>query len=295
MDLLDGLAFRLFGKAIARRFVVFGGVSAVLARGSVLKAKGVTPTYNRIDEHVEDRERIEQILASYIEVVQKMDATNAGHVAIKPSAFGMMLDQFLFARNLTRVVDAGKGKCFEIEIDAEDREMLFSVQQVLNSLVPKLPDGIIFRPAFQMHLPDSVRQELITRYRILDMPLRIVKGSGLYNLGSEEQNSVEVLDRYKETFRSQIAKGIHPNVATVRDRKLVKAIKAIATEAGVYRHQYTIQFLDGLFGRSLERQCVADGYRVGRYITFVDPSAPDEWKKYVERRIAFGRKLVFGS
>jgi hypothetical protein len=294
-QVFDDLVFRVMGKLIARQFVVFGGVPAVLARGLTLASKGVTPTYNRIDEHVHDSGQIDAICASYIELVLKMDELNRGNVAIKPSAFGMALGPEHFAQTLTRFTQAIAGKSLEIEIDAEARETLVDVQKVLNALVPMLPPGIHFRPAFQMHLPNEFRWALIMRHRIFDMPLRIVKGSGLYNVGESEVSSEEVLTRYRDTFLKQLRDGKHPNVAVVRDREMVMSLAMIAATGGFSPDTFTIQFLDGVFGRRLLRECIKGNYRTGCYVTFVDPGAPDEWKGYVRRRIAFGRKLMFGG
>ena len=293
LDVFDGLVLRFLGRSIARQFVVFGGVSAVLQEGSMLVGRGIIPTYNRIDEHIRERWRINEICESYVRLVSLMDNTNYGSVAIKPSAFGMELGSFMFAKTLQNFIRAISGKALEIEIDAENRETLCDVQRVLNALAPKLPRGVTFRPAFQMHLPKELRTELVDRYRILDMPVRIVKGSGLYNVGAEEASDEEVRGNYFETFRMQIAKGMHPKVATVRDRRLLGSLKEVAGSGNISADQFTIQFLAGPFGRSLSREHAALGYRVGCYVPFVDLSAPDEWVGYVRRRIAFGRKLMF--
>ncbi|OGZ09899.1 MAG: hypothetical protein A3D65_00020 [Candidatus Lloydbacteria bacterium RIFCSPHIGHO2_02_FULL_50_13] len=224
-----------------------------------------------------------------------MNHTNRGNIAIKPSAFGIDFGPFFFARTLKRLIDAAAGKYIEIEVDAEDRETLVTVQQMLNSLAPKLPDGVILRPAFQMHLPDKVRQKLISECRILDMPIRIVKGSGLYNIGASEITDEEMLVRYRETFRSLLARGMRPMAATVRDSALLYELATLARNDRITADQFAFQFLDGLFGRSLAKTYVKRKYRVGCYVTFVDPSAPEEWKGYIRRRIAFGRKLLFGE
>ncbi|MEK7118494.1 MAG: hypothetical protein AAB869_02680 [Patescibacteria group bacterium] len=295
VGLFDDLVFRFFGRLIARQFVVFGGVPAALRRGEKLLARGVVPTYNRIDEHVHSRGRVEEILASYVALVTTMDYVNYGNVAIKPSAFGMELGSFVFARTLRRFIDAVSGKYLEIEIDAERHETLCAVQFALNSLARKLPKGIVLRPALQMHLPDELYEKLITELNILDMPLRIVKGSELYGTSASRASDTEMLARYYETFRQQIGKRKNPNAATVRDKKLLKAIVAFADSEHVPSDRFGFQFLDGPFGRSLARKYAALGYRVGCYVTFVDSSAPDEWQGYVRRRIAFGRKLLFGK
>lgn len=293
-NVFDGLVFHLLGRLIAHQFVVFGGVPAVLQEGEILLKNGIIPTYNRIDEHVSDKRQLEGIFSSYIELVYRMDFTNHGQIAIKPSAFGMELGSFVFARALQRFIDAIKGRRLEIEIDAERCETLCDVQHVLNVLAPKLPEGITFRPALQMHLPRALREKLITEYHILDMPLRIVKGSGLYAVGDKEATGAEVLLHYEETFRKQIANGKHPNIATVRDQKLIERLLSIAARLHIPVENFTLQFLAGPFGRSLAQQYAAKGYRVGCYLPFVDPSYPDEWKGYVRRRIAFGRKLIVG-
>ncbi|OGZ06026.1 MAG: hypothetical protein A3C93_06330 [Candidatus Lloydbacteria bacterium RIFCSPHIGHO2_02_FULL_54_17] len=293
--LFDDLVFRLFGRLIARQFVVFGGVPTVLARGRALRKKRITPTYNRIDEHVKTRKRVDEVLLSYLEILANMDQGSHGNLAIKPSAFGIAFGPFFFARTLHRLIDAAAGKRIEIEVDAEDRETLVSVQSVLSALQKRLPDGVTLRPAFQMHLPDQLRRELIEECGILDMPVRIVKGSGLYNIGAPELSNDEVLARYYDTFRRQIARGVYPAAATVRDAKLLLSIAEMTRAEHVTAEQFSFQFLDGPFGRSLARTYAAKGYRVGCYVTFVDPSAPDEWKGYVQRRIAFGRKLLFGG
>ena len=291
---IDDIVFRLFGRLIAQQFVVFGGIPAVLKRGAKLRARGITPTYNRIDEHVREYMHTKDVCASYSALVLAMDRTNCGNVAIKPSAFGMERGIAVFEETLSAFIDAVSGHKLEIEIDAEDRETLTAVQETLKRFHASLPRGITFRPAFQMHLPQTLRAELINVHRIIDMPLRIVKGSGLYNVGSEEAKEDEVLANYVETFLQQVSDGRHPNVATVRDRRLLEVITGVAAAHMIAPQEFNLQFLGGPFGRSLARTYVDRGYRVGCYVPFVDPAQPDEWKGYVKRRIAFGRKLVFG-
>lgn len=293
-ELFDALIFRFFGRLIARQFVVFGGVPAALARGQALIRTGIVPTYNRIDEHVRSTKQIEDIIASYVALVCGRGATDRGPLAIKASALGMELGPFAFARYLRRLINGVAGETLEIEVDAEKRETLCDVQQVLNVLKPKLPEGITFRPAFQMHLPAALRDVLVTEHQILDMPVRIVKGSGLYDIGAPELSESDVLARYYETFMDQIKNGKYPKVATVRDAQLLEMLTDRAMGENISPTRFTLQFLDGPFGRSLARKYTALGYRIGCYVTFVDPSAPDEWKGYVQRRIAFGRKLIFG-
>jgi hypothetical protein len=294
LHIIDDLAFRLFGRLIAQQFVVFGGIPAVLERGAKLRARGITPTYNRIDEHVRGVVRVNEICASYVALVLAMDHTNHGNVAIKPSAFGMELGATVFSDTLREFIGQVRGHKLEIEIDAENRETLALVQRVLNALYSTLPSGIIFRPAFQMHLPSALRDEMMKNHRIMNMPLRIVKGSGLYSLGLVEADEQEVDANYVDTFLSQVSDGRHPNVATVRDRRLLEVITSIAAAHWVAPHEFTLQFLAGPFGRSLVSEYVARGYCVGCYVPFVDPTQPDEWRGYVKRRITFGRKLIFG-
>lgn len=295
VELVDTIVFQLFGRLVARQFVVFGGVPAALKRGAELRRLGIVPTYNRIDEHVDSLKRVEEIVQSLIKLVSHMDHTNRGPIAIKPSSLGMPFGPFVLKSYLERLANAFSGIRLEIEIDAEQRESLTAVQHVLNALSGKLPKGITFRPAFQMHLPDALRRELIDDCRVLDMPVRIVKGSGLYNVGESELDEREVLQRYYETFRHQIAKGRCPKVAIVRDEELADSIAKFAESEHISSRQFMYQFLDGPFGRPLMHKYASLCYGVGCYVTFVDPSAPDAWKPYVRRRIAFGRKLVFGQ
>ena len=294
MHSIDDLIFRLFGRLIARQFVVFGGIPAVLRRGAKLRAQGITPTYNRIDEHVQEHMHTRDVCTSYVTLVLAMDRTNCGNVAIKPSAFGMERGTAVFEETLSEFINAVSRHKLEIEIDAEDRETLAAVQEILKRLHTSLPSGITFRPAFQMHLPQTLRKELINVHRIIDMPLRIVKGSGLYNVGSEEADEKEVLANYEETFLRQVSDGRHPNVATVRDRRLLEVITKVAAAHLIAPQEFSLQFLDGPFGRSLARTYVDRGYCVGCYVPFVHPAYPDEWCGYTKRRIAFGRKLIFG-
>lgn len=290
---VDDIVFRLFGRLIARQFVVFGGVPAVLKRGEALLQQGIVPTYNRIDEHVKYRKHVDEVLGSYVALLESMDHTNRGNLAIKPSAFGIAFGPFFFARTVQRLIDAAAGKRIEIEVDAENRETLVAVQSVLSALAKKLPDGIVLRPAFQMHLPDDLRQTLINECGILDMPIRIVKGSGLYNVGAPEISHEEVRARYYDTFRRQIGAGKNPTAATIRDARLFRSLAEMARVEHVTAERFAFQLLDGPFGRSLARTYAAKGYRIGCYVTFVEPSAPDEWEGYVRRRIAFGRQLIF--
>lgn len=291
---IDDLVFRLFGESLAKKFVVFGGIEHVLARGVELRKKGITPVYNLIDEHVKNPRRVRMISAIYTELVRGMSDENRGAIAIKPSAFGMELGAQLFARTLHRFAYELYGHTLEIEIDAESRGTLRAAQDAVNAIRQRVPEGITFRSAFQMHLPVALRNELIEECGMLYMPLRIVKGSGLYDIGDEEVGQVEVIAHYIETFWRQVQLGKQPHVATVRDKTLVASFKQLVADGELEPSQFTFEFLDGPLGRSLMEGLAREGYRVACYVPFVDPSVPDAWKGYIKRRIAFGRKLVIG-
>jgi len=84
---------------------------------------------------------------------------------------------------------------------------------------------------------------------------------------------------YVELMKLLLDKGDYPAIAT-HDEKMIAATKAYAAERKIPRDAFEFQMLYGI-RRDLQRQLVAEGYRLRLYVPF-----GRAWYPYYMRRLA---------
>jgi proline dehydrogenase len=275
---------------MSRYFVGGDSVEKVLERGKNLKRQGYNVTYNLLGEHLSDFSKTRMALETTLDLMGAMNDSNSGNISCKPTLYGLDLSPKIFKDIFKDIVDYAIERHIEVEVDAENYDF---VEQTFNTcneiaLISNYEKSIRF--AVQAHLLSIC--DLMTKYKIWDRKVRIVKGSGVYqesdNLIEKDASGVE--EKYLEIFRRSFGANNMPFVATMRDGDLAEKIIEIV---GNNKKYFEFQFLYGPLGRGLRAELLKRGYTVRIYIPFVAPWCKDEWRPYGLRRAQLIRKLFW--
>lgn len=307
MNLVDWVLSFVF-YPIMRRIVVVSAKDAAdaIARTRRLRAEGFLVSLDVMVEDVGDNGLIEHVQEFNDELLSLMEESDRGNIVIKPTSLGLDVSEHSrlqsderFAKQLRSLLlavssrnKACKGAIVEIEIDAESTktiERTFRVIAGITSESPELRD--LLRIAVPMHLKEL--PNLCRTYGLLEHPIRIVKGAGVYR---EDPNALvdgkTVERRYKKYFIDCLERKKRPFIATMHDEKLLRRVLQSAHDHGIEKNEFVIQMLYGLW-TGLGRRLLDEGYTVCVYVPIVLPWCKGASGGYIQRRISIFRTLFW--
>lgn len=287
---IDLIGCHLIGPSFVGGF----SISEALHTGAELKKRDYQRTYNLLGEHVSDRGIVEKTVATILELMARMDNTNVGNVAIKPTQCGLDVSPALFYKNAERIVKRAREVGIEIEFDAEAYQYIEDTFQVFHDLASRFHYRGFMRQCVQAHLQNL--RELMGKYDLWGMHLRIVEGSQVYpeEPGVVIEDKDQIFEQYCYIIRRNHMKGQAPYVATVCDSNKVNAAKKILPSPFTLEFQMLYNSLPfGLFGGSLAQELIREEWPVRIYIPFVVDWCHDAWIDYGLRRAAMMRRLLW--
>lgn len=267
-------------RAMARRFVAGERLQDAVHAVQGLNRDGVLATLDHLGENVtseiEARDAATEIL-DLLDGIQAADLVSG--VSVKLTQLGLDLSPALAADSLDRIVSrAAKARRF-VRIDMESHEYVQSTLDLFDDLWGRYRNVGVVVQAYLYRSADDVA-------RLVDMgaSVRLVKGA--YDEPSEvtfprkadtDANYVRLLEHL---FSDRaLANGVFPAIAT-HDTRLIEWTKTHASQRGLSQDSFEFQMLYGIRPR-LQRQLVAEGYRVRAYVPY-----GEQWYPYLMRRLA---------
>ena len=302
----DRLLYVLFGRLICCR-VVLSAIDEldVLTKTRELREEGFSTSFDLMLEDVHDDASIEKVAVFYQKLVRQMNASDKGNIVIKPTALGLDASRCSlesartrFAKFLFAVTMAVQTKNIgleysptQVEVDVESTRTMEDAFDAITLLRRQLPfHKELLRIAIPMHVKELPR--LLERFRLLDFPVRIVKGAGVYGEPSHKLvPESEILERYEQYFIECLKKKQRPFIASMRDEKLIRKLLTKAELLGYKKDEFEIEMLYGLW-TGLGRKLLKEGCRVTLYIPITLPWCADASSGYVRRRVSMFRKLA---
>src|SRR3989338_2443326 len=306
VTLFDRIIYGIFGYFVRRITVIEArNANDVFTRIAKLRREGFLISLDVMIEDVHNEDLVRRSLNFYRKLLARTCDDDHINIVIKPTSLGLhahddaQTSDIQFAKHLRELTLSPSIKrdrygvfLTEIEIDAESTlsmERTFRVVTRLLNAFPRLHG--LFRLALPMHIRDLT--QWCKKYQLLEHPIRIVKGAGVYN---EDPSTLvvekEMLRRYEEYFTECLARKTHPFIATMHDEKLLRKILLSAANLGFTKQEFDIQMLYGLWV-GLGRRLLREGYAVRIYVPIVLPWCKHASDGYVKRRIAMFRMLIW--
>ena len=271
-----------FAQRQASRFVAGSTLQDALAAGRRINAEGLTLTLDHLGESVTSLEEAAGARDVYIKTLSAIHENGIrGNVSLKLTQFGLDLSAEQCRANVAQLVDLANSLSSFIRIDMESHEYTDRTIQLVEDLHAQY--GCV-GTVIQAYLRRSRAD--IERLCARDIRVRLCKGAYLEPAAVAYPDKADVDRNYVELMRLLLDQGHYPAIAT-HDERIIDETKAYAAKRQIAADQFEFQMLYGI-RRDLQRQLVAQGYRLRLYVPF-----GQAWYPYFMRRLAERPANVF--
>ena len=270
-------------RSFARRFIAGETVEEAIAAARTVEAAGLQQTLDLLGEGVSTMPEAAAATRAYMNVIETIVLSGIGrNISLKLTQLGLTIDRATCVDNLRRILDAATTHGFFVRIDMENSpytQVTFDVFETVWGLGYRNV-GVVL----QSYLPRSL--EDAKRMNALGARVRLVKGAYKEPRGIAYQEKEQVDAAFVVLARLLLSHGTFPAIAT-HDPAMIAATREHAAAHGITPDRFEFQMLYGI-RRDLQRQVVAEGYRLRLYVPY-----GDAWYPYFMRRLAERPANVF--
>ncbi len=267
---------------LSKRFVAGSGLEQALEVSRKLNREGIAVTLDVLGESVTTLDEAARARDAYLRTLGAVhEAGIEGNVSLKLTQFGLDLSPQGCRANVEQLVRRAAELGGFVRVDMESSDYTSRTLDLVTALHAQY--GVV-GTVIQAYLHRS-RQDVENLCR-LGIRVRLCKGAYLEPHSVAFAKKAEVDRNYVELMRILLDTGAYPAIAT-HDEKMIAATKAHAALRKVPRDGFEFQMLYGI-RRDLQRQLVAEGYRLRLYVPF-----GEAWYPYYMRRLAERPANVF--
>jgi proline dehydrogenase len=266
-DLLRGLTQRyVAGEELADGVVV----------AQALNTQRLLVSLDHLGESVTNAAEADRAVSAYLEAIEALAQEEVeGNVSLKLTQVGLDLSRELCVTNLRKILDRARELDTFVRIDMESSAYTQRTLEVHQELwgagyrnVGTVLQAYLYRTAADV-------QQVIEQ----GVPVRLCKGAYLEPHSVAFARKADVDRNFSELMRLLLDRGEYPAIAT-HDPKMIEATKAYVNQKKISRDAFEFQMLYGI-RRDLQRQLIAEGYRLRLYVPF-----GKAWYPYYMRRLA---------
>jgi proline dehydrogenase len=263
-------------RGMARRFVPGERVEDLIRAVRAANAEGLTATGNFLGESVHDEPNARLAADVYLDVLDRIEQEGLdANVSLKFTQLGQDISDRFLAENLGRVLEKARSSDSFIRFDMESSEY---VQRTLDAFVALWEEGWRnIGVVLLSYLKRSVGD--VAHMNRLGARVRLCKGAYAEPPDAAFQEKRDVDGSFVELMRMLLTEGTYPGIAT-HDERMLDATVDFAQREGIPADSFEFQMLHGV-RRALQRQLVADGWRMRVYVPF-----GSHWYPYLMRRLA---------
>ncbi|HUI56193.1 MAG TPA: proline dehydrogenase family protein [Bryobacteraceae bacterium] len=269
-------------QRLATRFVAGKTLEQALAVSRKLNAEGITITLDHLGESVTTLDEAAEARDVYLRTLSAIhDSEIRGNVSLKLTQFGLDFSSEQCSANVERLVRRAVELDSFVRVDMESSEYTARTLALVTDLHARYRAVGIVIQAYLRRSRDDIESLNGRGIRI-----RLCKGAYLEPPEAAFQEKSEVDRNFVELMKLLLDRGNYPAIAT-HDEAMILETKAYAGAKKVPRDAFEFQMLYGI-RRDLQRQLVADGYRLRLYVPF-----GVAWYPYYMRRLAERPANVF--
>lgn len=263
-------------RAMSRRFVPGETVESLISTLRRARLDGFAAVGNYLGEAVHDEATARRAGDVYLKVLDAIeDEDFDAHLSLKFTQLGQDISERFLRDNLGRVLQradhVGSFVRFDMESSDYTERTLESFEQLWSEGHRNI--GVVLQAYLHRTIGD------VAHMNRLGARVRLCKGAYAEPASIAFQQRDEVDRNFVELMRMLLDEGHYPGIAT-HDEQMISATIEHHTRGGFAPDRFEFQMLHGV-RRDLQRQLVADGYRVRIYVPF-----GEQWYPYLMRRLA---------
>ncbi len=261
--------------SFARRFIPGETFEEAVEPARALQAAGFHLTLDLLGENVRSFDDTTTAARDYVQLIDTIVASGIErNISLKLTKLGADIDLATCIDNMRRVMAAAHERDCYVRIDMENSpytELTFEVFENLWRLGYR-NIGVALQ-AYLYRTADDVR-----RMNELGAGVRLVKGAYKEPASLALEAKADVDAAFVQHMKALLDGGTYPAIAT-HDPAMIEATRAYAAAQQISPERFEFQMLYGV-RRDLQKQLVAQGYRVRIYVPF-----GREWFPYFMRRL----------
>lgn len=260
---------------LSSRFIAGQTLEQALAICRRIYNDGLTVTLDPLGENVTS---VKEANSSRDEALQALDALGASgfepNVSIKPSQFGMDLDESLCLDNVALAVRQAAARGGFVRVDMESSAYTERTIRLVSDLHARYGSvGAVI----QAYLRRS--EQDIDSLNEQGVRVRLCKGAYLEPPTMAFEHKPDVDQNFVHLMKKLLDRGTYPAIAT-HDERMIAQTCAYAASKKIAPDRFEFQMLYGI-RRYLQRRLAADGFRVRLYVPY-----GQAWYPYFMRRLA---------
>jgi proline dehydrogenase len=266
---------RLSQRLIAR-FVAGRSLEDEIRAVRCMAGEGFLATLDFLGENVTSLPEAAECRNHYLEALNRIRAGQLpASVSLKLSQFGLDLSFEACAANLRAVVESAHQIGTRVEIDMESSAYTERTLEVVRALHTACPGCV--RAVIQAYLRRS--ESDIAELNALGIPVRLCKGAYREPEAIAFPSKADVDANYRKLMFQLLRNGVYPAIAS-HDQQIVRQAAEFAHANQLPPDRFEFQMLYGI-RRDLQRELIAQGFRLRLYIPY-----GDAWYPYFMRRLA---------
>ncbi len=264
---------------LAKRFVPGETIDAAIETVRELNARGMSATLDYLGEDVLERKAAVETADTYVRILDALSRSGVdSNVSVKLTAMGLLVGEDFALENLLRVVQRARANADPfVRIDMEGSAVTEATLRVFERAFAREKNVGIVLQAYLKRTAGDVR-------RAIELGARVRLCKGAYKEPPEiaHRSMPEIRENFIRLARELLMRGTYPGIAT-HDRRLIARVKEFVAAEGIAPERFEFQMLYGC-RPNVQRQLVAEGYRLRVYVPFGTHWAGYFYRRVLERR-----------
>lgn len=272
----------------SKRYISGQDITEALTESRKLNQNGIMVTVDLLGEYIKDLREADDYKIQYIDLIHRFTQEKIdGNFSVKPSMFGLLLDQEACYDNIREIVAAADQCDSFIKIDMEDSTCTSIELEIFRRLKTEFPNrvGIVVQ-AYMRRTLDDIKNLMDLHTPESPLNFRLCKGIYIEDEKIAFKKYQEIRDHYLEDLRFMLQNGIYACIAT-HDKYLIEKAFDLIKELKIPKDQYEFQMLYGVTPK-LRASIVRQGHRMRVYVPY-----GKQWFNYSTRRLKENPNMVW--
>ncbi len=264
----------------SKRYVAGSTLGDAIRVSRELNKKGAKVTIDLLGEFITDLGQANENKTTYLNILNAIERNHIdGNVSIKPTFFGLLLDEKTAHDNIAEVVHAANEIGNFVRIDMEDSECTDREIALYKSLFEKYPNAVgLVLQAYLRRTANDITQLAQLNAKGGKVNFRICKGIYIEPEAIAFKGYQEVRDEYLHDLELMLDNGIYAAIAT-HDKYLIEKAMDMIKSKKTDPSMYEFQMLYGVTP-ALRDFILAQGHTMRIYVPY-----GQQWFGYCNRRM----------
>jgi proline dehydrogenase len=252
-----------------------------------LNAQGIKITIDLLGEFITNLDEAYENKQEYLHIINRIEAEKIdGNYSLKPTSFGLLLDQEVCYRNIREIVALAASFNNFVRIDMEDSQCTDMEIALFRRLKAEFPKntGLVLQ-AYMRRTQSDIENMRDLNTPEIPLNFRLCKGIYVEPEAIAYKKYAEVNAHYLEDLDLMFREKMYPGIAT-HDKPLVEGAYGLIEKYHVQNSNFEFQMLYGVTPE-LRKSIVDKGYTMRVYVPF-----GKQWFGYSTRRLKENPKMA---